>query len=791
MGDARRVRFAWLALLFAGAASMSLATETLAQSSVDGDAVQKYQLQIVLKSRRARSDLDDVKSILKGTAPSTDVSVNEFPYMLRLEPIQMGLPSQSDIEKTILADAKIGKASEATRIALCAENVTHIKLEDCKVEIERGLYGYGRGAQPAFFVTHLGYQITVDTPLTAEATRQIAESVRVRVRAAWQGQQPTDAVQITEVPLGKSANKPQQQTIVNQSPIVGSQLIASLWQNFNASIDQVDIIGERRRRLPTINIFDHPVTDGQTFDFSRWNDALKVSNEHPCPFDREKISHVDAVVGLLFPRLLFARLGNPRSDQNIRLEVPGAILSTNYLPGWGASPWFQPNNPTPVIAAAVYTGVDGGLTKPWARQIADGLTKSQSILIVSAAALSDVDNIDAITRRAFDPTISSKFDLTSEDVARNCRQAPFPSCLGKHPRVLVVVPKDNFGSYVVGASTVGMAASLKDVPVAFRCAADSADTYWGRSNLTGSSFGPTMIAAVIAKIVSSSTPDMPGARDPRFALFRVQATTTAQDRDDDRFASAVGFGTFDAGMALRGSSEVDEGSNLRAEIYMKDGSQPKSAVVAPYPWADNTTNWSVASVFPQEPGAGILGLHQYRRGTIVFQKRPGVQSLPMDFKNVLRISQSASSTDQEPLFDVYYIEPGNGPETESVAVARGVVIGQPAGTYPGVLGYCKLNGADDTNTPACLYAWNDRDPGGRFEGINLRNVKDIVFPLNHYVAGFIDGFDPVEFLLQPDKSKPSPWRDSLCRVRVPSNVVAAIASRESKFDKSKLYDQCN
>jgi hypothetical protein len=360
-------------------------------------------------------------------------------------------------------------------------------------------------------------------------------------------------------------------------------------------------------------------------------------------------------------------------------------------------------------------------------------------------------------------------------IESNCFGTAYPSCLGLHPRVLVVAPGEwPSGSrgallfpdrYMLGGSTVALAAPGKLVPVLSPCIEDpdKPPTRWTLHGVDGSSFAAPIVGQVLARIIEQAALDT----QPIAAIWRVLATADSiKPLDPAHPDREIAVGTLNIqrafdGLSAGGRREVRARIEPCAKPPLNGGNTsdgaglpPCLAIVQPFPWADDVeTQAATKGKYLTDPA------WPFTRGFLTFARRADgggwQRPQPLAFAQVLslfRARNPASDENNIPLFDIRYLtDPGAADGSFGVTVERGARIGfRPADV--GIEGYCDASGnvssgGKGDSRPACLYAWDPTVKEGDSSGflpLDLTKVESIVLPPLHLDAGFVNDTTPIE-----------------------------------------------
>lgn len=722
-----------------------------------------------------------LKRFVGGAFP--DVVVTSFPFRLVL-------PREAGLKTKQAQNAKDGdRLTGEAREFFCKPEHTLIAAMKCQVRVLRPAFR----EEPLIEVVQIGFRIETRKAIPGAQATVLIEQLRDAARKGRKAEMPDrdfTAIQIPDLGWqGRSLQGDAQPADPPAADEVTAEGIEKLWRSINGSVSDISHPDDRSH-WPSIEVFDSSVSGNGARSYDDWLNALmaaKIGVSGPnCALAPDLPSHSDAVTSLLFPALVQDRLA-PHANEALRktpLGLDGAIKGVSGL--LDPSPVDFSNlldgGRPAVIGLAVYTGASKGKAENSDAVRLHGVLTSEGvrkILIVSAATKA---RLPTNFSTEFARTPSSQQDVSESAILEACRKAPFPSCMGQNPRVLVVTPLENREKYVVGASMVGIAAPGSAVPVVHGCgSSDPVAPPWGKVHSEGSSYAAPLVAAVIAKIMGVADKDQPSARDPQVAMLRILATA---DPLIDDSPLDVTYGKLNVGRALTGADSHAETRNLRATIYNTDNTI-EHAVVSAYPWAHDfeiVETYRKASTVTNT--ARDLGLWHLKRGVIRLTGR-NQNSEAFDLRHLVRIVRLSAPADAaNPKFDVHYLRLRKNVPSAQLVTEQNVSIGV-LGVDPGTQGYCSETKA----TPsfhACLYKWSGA-PGSGFVPIDLMKVKEIVFSPNHPEAGFVPGFDPVEFALdlgppQTSLRRPtnSPWRNAFCGTPISQGALEKIVARSNR-----------
>lgn len=701
-----------------------------------------------------------------------DIVVTRYPFRMRLL-----VSSALQPPRAALYREKGTTLLEEDRETLCNPSWTLMGRSSCRVEIR------DRAFEDESFVERLQVGFRVETRAALPAV--IAEGLARRVKAAIELSRGSTKLRdgdvvtilIPERISGASPQQGQTQQALQQpaSLDVEATELHDVWKRARGSLSDLQL-PNAPTQWPTINLYDSAASDQHAILYKDWLARLIQAPYGPAG-PGCSLAHTDAAVSVLFPEFVKSRLLPESSIPVVPDYFRGAIRGRwkLYDPPAESTDSFDKNG-QPVIGVAVFTD-------RWRQDVAKRLATSLSdplssrILVVSTPAKNVVPQGYGTS---FQRNPFYNQDIDASSVVESCRNLPFPACLGLMPRVLVVAPVEHLVKYTIGSSVVGIAAPGSNVPVLHNCHPnDDPPLQWARSRATGSSFTAPLVAAVVAKIVGSSSAARPAATDPLVAMLRVLATADPLAVADGEQHGDVAYGKLNTSRALTGATAAAEGPGYRATVYGRNKDktvkEPEQLIVAPYPWTFDHENMQ------SMPGSNVtrarqLGLAHRPRGVFRAEK-DGVSRPNNDFRNVLRIVKRKEKDESgRMLFDVFYLAGVEKTKaTRRVKVLSEVPLGS-VGFDPGREGHCAENNAT-TAFPACLYYWKVGDAKG-FQPLDFADVDEIVLSPNHFQAPSVAGFDSVDFILAENATagRPldSPWRQAFCETRINTAVLKAI-----------------
>lgn len=720
------------------------------------------------------------------------VTVSTFDFTLRLKTTQLpGAVSLASLDSAgAPTDARVDEL-------LCDPKVTYVSREECKVRVvpRRGIH------VPDVYVTQTGYRLLLKSRLDDDKA--------VKLRAAilkglpLPAGTPADAISIL-LSTSPPAHREQGADRSTAPPsMAGNQSVINLWKGLGLAPSDLQLSKPPGSRLPPILVFDASSLSAPK-PISEWLKTVKMGGGCT-PVNIEGDSHSDAVASLLFPAMLAARPEDVSSQTWVPNSWSGFFFSSthfdNSIAFENGADWYEKTGYArpgdPAVAVAVFSrqfkNIDSGRAEHAARTF---LADPSNVLVVSAP-----------DRAKFDPgtpNFSGAVDeprLDAERIEELCYQRPWPACLGRHPRVLVVGPASysqggaaaphQTNNYLMGASTVRMLAPGAHVPVAVKCQrteGSTAFTGWALSTSNGTSYAAPIVALVVSRMLQLGPDSL--REIPEAALWRTIATSTDVAYGSGVTASQQAqFGALNAGKALVGVTPEELGPWNAATVYSSgDGggaSGRYQAVVMPYPWTDSLPNVQ-----------SQLGVRTTWRGYLTFAAAQDVgfsDAQTIAFERVLRIRRrTGEDANGVPLFDLYFIETtggGDKPFARAVTVRRKVRFG--VGDVVGQQGFCRSDGiampasqpgkVQGQAQPACLYVWKRGKDA--FEPLDLRTVDDIVLPPTHNGAGPPAKIDPTDVrqVIGPG----SPWAAEFCATgpRMAAEKVLVEQLKQPKFEQ--------
>ena len=727
----------------------------------------------------------------KGVSAFPAVSTSTFELMLRLSAgevygIRKTNPKLlSPGEPTIATDAT-GQVTLSKKIAdvLCNPGITLVAKDRCEIKVVPRL----SPTQPDFFVSQTGYRLELLNRMPRKLAEELAETLRLRVlsETATLRHGPVDdaSVLVTVAPTrpGNGSQVSQPQSVDQAKPPRAVNDLDEYLALIHVKSADIDLSKGDGANAPDVLLFDDTSMVGA---FEDWYPKIKaaVAQSADCEFGDTPRWHPYAVTGLLFPILLEA-FETPNANPPIvvpDLSWSGSILTKNIFIGAdplhenesGSQRWFDAgqygSGGTPVVAIAAFK--DRYKTSDVnARTAVKGILSNESIILVVSAAEKAQESESGNYTLDYSP---SKID--DARVIRNCIGNSWPSCLGLHPHVLVVAPTAgdpgqvptlyNPLGYVLGASTVQIAAPAVNVPMIAPCVTSSPGSgsasapfpsAWGVHYDIGTSFAAPIVGLIVARIIEVGQPLIKTVPDA--AIWRILATADpipAKLSNGQPSSDLVEFGQVNGERALRGAKATEIGPYGRATIYPRSG-PPAEQVVVPYPWNDAGLN-----VGRERAGLKRSGIARFGRGVLPYTKPEG-RVTSIEFSRVLSIVRHSDALGASNSFDLIVLtEVDPGTHTWAVDTRRKVSLGNP--TRPGGAGFCRLDDAVVPGEPACLYALDEKS--NKFVPMNMMNVDTIVLPPLHISAHnspgkFVANINPTD--LAAVIKDGSPWREAYC-----------------------------
>ncbi|MGC1176162.1 hypothetical protein [Polaromonas sp.] len=710
----------------------------------------------------------------EGIAAFPAVRVTPFEFQQRMQLTQFPNVAEPKLQ---LRGGTLEPTDEFKKI-LCNSNITFVDLDRCHVKVVPRLGIY----QDDLYVPQTGYRVrllnAVEPQLAAELRSALLEKLNLPKGT------PRDAVGIS---IFRSLPANPEKLVTDASLVLPNDTsIEALWNSMGTDPEALNIT--RGASPPTILVFDSQDLE-QPLSITDWlrdfSGASFGALSEDCSAKSEEAAHSDAVASLLFPGAMLANVKRGNGPAAM-IQLPpeswnGALLSPGHFRGSvpvSEAPWYERNQFSqpgdPLVGLVVYSrAYDRNAGSGDATLAATKILNDPSTLLIVAAPQRSKVPSALDFGRDLDPRVEP------DALEQACLGRAWPACLGRHPRVLVVAPTiypevqgqgttlANAGGYILGASTVRIAAPGANVPIFSRCAAQSTGNVGGDrigvGKGTGTSFAAPLVALVVSRLIQIGPEQLRTL--PEAAIWRVLSTTNPLRPDSSSSDpwKLTEFGKLDAGRALRGASYAEYGPENAATLYEASGDgkeMPSQAVIMPYPWNDQPGNIG-------EP-KNRMGMRVLRRNVITYSQPSAGRTETIYFERLLRIVRSAGERiNGNPPFDIFYVsdpEPTTG--RRAVIVRKQVRLG--SGNYVESPGYCRSDGMtvpDSPNAkpqsqaqPACLYAW--RTGSKQFEPLDLNKVSDIVFPPAHISAQFPGGVVPAD--LQAVVSPASPWAQAFC-----------------------------
>lgn len=703
------------------------------------------------------------------------VRVAPFEFQLRLQSTQFPKVSVGNLE------GKHGRLepTAAFRAMLCDPNVTFIDPAKCEVKVVKRFHIY----PDDLYVSQTGYRVRLTNPMLPEHARAL-RSEFLRLLDVPKST-PNDAVTIA-ILKETSTHSEQLAPRDEVKPAESNADIEKLWKSLGSDVDQVDLVGgSELQSPPTLLLFDGRDMD-EPVHMTSWLREISAVNDQSldgfCRDSADESRHTEAAASLLFPKTLLDSLRRKNEDSPMP-SLPsegwdGFLLGAGHFKGSvliSDLRWYEKNlfarPEDPVIGLVVYSrAYDRNLDAGAATSAADTFLKEPStLLVISAPQKSKVPSaLD------FVGTTEPKTDGPSLEQA--CLGHAWPACLGRHPRVLVVGPTAypeegaqpalaNTGTYLLGSSTVRMAAPGANVPVLSRCyPKQPAAAGWTFVVDSGTSFSAPLVALVLSRLIQIGPQSLRNGL-PEAAIWRLLATSYsfASGIPPAQSQTLTEFGRLDAGLALRGASVAEIGPNAASTLYEVDAEQhavTTQAVIMPYPWNDQPANITSRT-------AGFVKLRTSPRNFITYAQPSENRVETIEFTRLLRlVRRPGDMINGSPAFDMFLVSEPRAGQPRSVIVRRRVRLG--SGPYVESQGFCRGDAltvpdslganAQSQAQPACLYVW--RASSDQFVPLDLAKVRDIVFPPHHDAAEFPRKISPAD--LRAVAAVDSPWKSAFC-----------------------------
>ncbi len=726
-----------------------------------------------------------------------DVRVTSFEFQHRLRPDQLG----KDTAKIIDTKQDEPKLTDRVSTAVCDPKVTFIERGRCKIQLRSRLGLF----KADIYASQTGYRVTLAKDVPVEMAERLRSDLLKRVTSRVKSN--SDEYRVVAFPRSSTA-KSESRGGDLAGPATQIQAFWSARGMTTAALDLAD----GAATPPIVLVFDQIDPDNAA-EFQGWMQSLR-DNRLPvtpgiCPTGLAPDAHARAVGSILFPEDIEALL-RPRAaeGQNKPADVDGYFLSKEHFAGlqtvagnqsWLAQGSFRESDPR-IVAVATFSDQVRSIQSV-ASSLATDLSQNRSrILVVAAAERTDPPEKSSKIQDYGEapPTRNAK---TIEDA---CKLGSWPSCLGRHPQVVVVAPSIQSDGvrklfreddYVLGASHVKLAAPGAAIPVLVPCAAKpGAAPTWTLQSLDGTSYAAPLVGLVLSRLIQIG----PNRLDdvPELAVWRLLATTDplAPSPSGVDVTRKVQFGELNAVRALTGVTEKESGENEAATLYERDDKgahQVAQAVVVPFLWSDHDQAVRVNASGVAAKG----GIEIQPRGflTITPLADDGTPGKPdvLVFRRIVRLARRASDTVAgRPTFDAYYVAwQDDTPDLKTLVVRRRVWLGSMRSDDRGQTGFCRWDGdvqkgevkatLAEQSEPACLYAWRRGGTEG-FVPLDLSKVDDIVFPILHSRADWIDGIAPVD--LHSVTKAGSPWRYAFCNARPRRAAWKYLEERRKTID---------
>lgn len=732
-----------------------------------------------------------------GMAAFPAVQVGWFEFQKRLRVDQFG-----GVDEVIDKSEKKAKLTERVIETLCKPNVTFISRDRCQVQLRTRLDVF----QPDIYASQVGYRITANRDIPIELADQLRNELLRRVTAKVKP--APDEFRVVAFPKAVAVKSESRR---GQLPGTPAQ-IDKFWGTKGVTPSDLDL-ADGVAIPPMLLVFDQIDPDSAAM-FQGWIQSLRDNRpsvtQGMCTGGTAADAHSKAVGSLLFPEdveSLLRPARPPGTPGQGAANVDGYFLSTPHFSGaqmvdgdryWLSQGVFRDSDPR-IVAVASFSEPARAIQSV-ASSLAGDLSLDRSrILVVSAAQRSDPPEKSSSTRDYGEaqPTRRAK------DFEDACKIGSWPSCLGRHPQVIVVAPSSTTtgvptlfaeDEYLLGASHVKLAAPGAAIPVLVPCAAASGSTpTWALQALDGTSFAAPLVGLVLTRLIQTGPDKLTDV--PELAVWRLLATTDplTPAKGGTEPTRKVQFGELNAKRALRGASEAEAGSDDAATLYERDDagvSRDVQAVVAPFLWSDHDQAVLVKSSGVAAKG----GIEMQSRGFLTVTPlaedgTPGKADV-LVFRRIVRLAKRANdSVAGRPTFDVYYANwPDDAPDLKTLTVRRRIWLGPVRNDDRGQTGFCRTDGEVQRgevkstlaaqSEPACLYAWRKGEKG--FVALDLAKVDDIVFPILHSHATWVADISPVE-LSQVTRSD-SPWRNAFCEARPRRAAWSYLERRQKAID---------
>jgi hypothetical protein len=690
------------------------------------------------------------------------VQVTTFEFQLRMPVTQFSGLAGS----TLIGDPDQLQPTPSFRGVLCNPKITFIESSKCEVKVISRLNVY----PDDLYVSQTGYRVRLTNTMPPELAGALRADFLQRL-TLLEGT-PRDAVTISV--LRTEVVQPEQQFAVaeNSGSAPGAD-IEKFWRLLGTEVDQLNLGNAADAQPPTLMLFDKPDSKEPVL-ITDWLREITSTRTNDCSNSDVDSRHTDKAASLLFPEALVASLRRKEGDgpisQQPSQEWTGFLLGAGYFSGattLNGLRWFERDLSAkpqdPLLALVIYSkryakDPDNGSAT---NAVTNFLNDASTLLVISAPQKSHVPGAEN-----FVGPIEARIDADSLEA--NCQGHAWPACLGLHPRVLVVAPSTypeedgrselaDKETYLLGSSTVRMAAPGINVPILTRCEA-AGD--WNVARASGTSYSAPLVALLLSRLIQIAPEKV---RDlPETAIWRVLATSKPITLEDGTVNSSTQFGRLDAGLALRGASAAEAGPDAAATLYEEDEEGKPvvtQAVVMPYLWNDQDANI--------DPARKYESFRRTNRNYITYLQPEGNRTETLEFNRLLRIVRRPGDLiNGSPAFDIYFVTKVSSKELRSVVVRKRVRLGSGPNIY--AQGFCRSNGLTAPDfagatpgaqaQPACLYAW--RKDTQQFLPLDLGKINDIVFPVLHIGANFPARISPAD--LKNVVAATSPWKDAFC-----------------------------
>jgi hypothetical protein len=714
------------------------------------------------------------------------IRVVPFEFPLRMNKLQFNAAKWD-----VFREPENGKLepSPSFRRLLCDRAVTFIDPDLCKIRVVPRL----DPAHTDIYVTQTGYQIHLINPMPLDVATALGKRLNQRFEATREKVPGSVTISIFRRETGLQQQSPAGSA---NPPALGTN-ITELWAAMGTGPEALTLFGPADPPPPAILVFDKLKVSNPLL-IRRWFDDFTsravAAPSADCPAEQDEVGHSNAVASVLFPASIVRHLsGAAEGTAGHDAGAPpmgwdGFFLSTEHFSGglpafddqeWWRAGFLGPGQP--VVALVVYGSEYESPEMNAARTAAEQyLGDKSNLLVISAPQKRRNGQKQNFAASPLEPTDDP------DEIESYCFGQAWPACLGRHPRVLVVASSDYPSvaggrptlllpnDYVLGASTVRLAAPGGNIPVARGCHSDTSDT-WRVATANGTSFAAPIVALVLSRLVQLGKLSGDQRVTPEAAIWRILATAKPLDKLTPAGTPNVAtqFGELDAGRALKGASTAESGEQNNAVLYEKNATDTETvslAVVMPFPWNDNPETTDRYKKFKH-------GIEAETRSVIAFQAVENNDTVGptehVEFDRMIRIVRRPNDQLADvPLFDIFYVErpkpiPGSKRSTPNYVVTRPRVrLG--AGTNPNVPGFCRSDAVlkpaqrgtpgDYQSQASCLYAW--RAGTAQFERLDLASVTDIVFPLLHLLSNFPARINPTDLVAVTRPS--SPWHDVFC-----------------------------